>query len=104
MYKERAPIYLGRMRKGLLIMLIFIIIEILASVLAPAMNNSTLGYVASFLPCIIGFAFSFVWIYLGQYLAAKRNRNPATWGILFLFTGMIALIILLISGEAKDKE
>ena len=103
MYKERVPIYIGRMKKAFIIMLIFIIIEALAAILAFAMDNSALGvYFSFFGPCTIALTLSFVWIYLGQWLAASRNRDPAIWGILFLFFGIWALLILVIMGEAKD--
>ena len=103
MYKDRVPIYIGRMKKAFIIMLVFIIIEALAAVLAFALDNSALGvYFSFFGPFTIGITLSFVWIYLGQWLAASRNRDPAIWGILFLFFGIWALLILVIMGEVKE--
>ena len=104
-YKERAPIYVGRMKVGFIIMLIFIAIEVIAAILSASLHHEFLAFYFGFLgPFTIAFTLSFIWIYFGQMLAAQRNRDPAIWGILFLFFGVWALIALLLLGEDTGEK
>ena len=74
------------------LLLVTILLGALAYALIFILNSEAWFYAFMIVCGIAVIEILLIWSYLGMYLAAKYDKSPAIWGLLFLFFGIWALL------------